>query len=225
MSGEDATQGAGNINADLLHSVGTILATLKAVSEGDLSRELALNYPETHPVGALGASINSMMQSLAEARLASANYLDRLNEQIEMIERQREAIRNLSTPVIEVWSGVLCVPIVGLLDSARAGDVTTALLNAIVAKKAQHAIIDVTGIEVMDTRSADHFLRMAHAVTLLGARCALSGVHPNIARTVVQMGVELDGLKSYRTMREALQSSVLYEVRRRVRGRRGGASG
>ena len=81
----------------------------------------------------------------------------------------------------------------------RAADVTTSLLSAVVQKKARHAIIDVTGIEVMDTQSADHFLRMARAVTLLGARCALSGVHPNIARTIVHMGVDLQGLKSYRT--------------------------
>jgi rsbT co-antagonist protein RsbR len=200
--------GASDAQSDLMGSVDTILNVLKAVGDGDLSRRLELRFPETHPVGALATSINAMVDALAEAQATSSAYVTELSEQIETIERQREAIRTLSTPIIEVWTGVLCAPIVGVLDSMRAADVTTSLLTAVVHKKARHAIIDVTGIEVMDTQSADHFLRMARAVTLLGARCALSGVHPNIARTIVHMGVDLQGLKSYRTMREALRQCV-----------------
>jgi rsbT co-antagonist protein RsbR len=196
------------LETELLASVGTILNVLKAVAERDLSQRLALTYSESHPVGALAASVNAMIEALSEARNASAAYLAELNERIETIERQREAIQSLSVPIIEVWSGVLCIPVVGVLDSARAADVMTALLTAIVSKKAKHAIIDVTGIEVMDTMSADHFLRMAKAVTLLGAECALSGVHPNIARTIVHMGVELEGLKCYHNMRQALRYCV-----------------
>jgi rsbT co-antagonist protein RsbR len=164
--------------------------------------------------------VNSMMEALAEARSTSANYVYELSERIAMVERPREAIRSLSTPVIELWSGVLCVPIVGVLDSARASELTTALLSAVVEKKARYSIIDVTGIEVMDTQSADHFLRVARAVTLLGSRCVLSGVHPNIARTIVHMGVELEGLESYRTMRDALKQCVREENARKRREKR-----
>lgn len=209
MTGVLAPPAAGpNIQSDLRASIDTILSVLAGVGAGNLSNRLDLPFPETHPVGALASSINSMLDALTEAQTESAANLQELGERIETIERQREAIRNLSVPIIEIWTGVLCAPVVGVLDSMRAADVTTSLLTAVVQKKARHAIIDVTGIEVMDTQSCDHFLRMARAVGLLGARCALSGVHPNIARTIVHMGVELHGLKSYRTMRDALRYCV-----------------
>jgi len=201
---------------DLMVSIGTILEVVKAVGSGDLTRKLDLSYPETHPVGALVSSINLMVEALGEAREKSAHGLNELAERIATIERQREAIRNLSVPIIEVWTGVLCAPVVGVLDSMRASEVTTTLLTAVVVKKARHVIIDVTGVEVMDTQSTDHFLRIARAVTLLGASCALSGMHPNVARTIVQMGVDLHGLVSYRTMREALKHCV-NEVNARAR--------
>jgi rsbT co-antagonist protein RsbR len=85
---------------------------------------------------------------------------------------------------------------------------TTALLNAIVEKKAMFTIIDITGIDAMDTGATDHFLRMARAVRLLGAECVLSGVNPNVARTVTHMGIELAAVRTHRTLREALQSYV-----------------
>jgi rsbT co-antagonist protein RsbR len=197
-----------DIASDLRLSIDMILDAVKAVGSGDLTRKLELPFPDTHPVGALSSSINVMVEALALAREKSAHDLNELTERIATIERQREAIRNLSVPIIEIWAGVLCAPVVGVLDSVRASEVTTALLTAVVVKKAQHVIIDVTGVEIMDTQSTDHFLRIARSVTLLGANCALSGMHPNVARTIVSMGVELHGLVSHRTMREALKHCV-----------------
>jgi rsbT co-antagonist protein RsbR len=213
---EAAPSDDGDVQSDLLESVGAVLSVINAVAGGDLSRRLEARYPESHPVGALTASINAMIDALWQAREASAAYLDQLNDKIAMVERQQEAIRSLSVPIIEVWTKVLCVPIVGVLDSARAADVTAALLTAVVDKRAQHAILDVTGIEVMDTQSADHFLRMARAVTLLGAECSLSGVRPHIARTIVHMGVDLQGLRCHRSMREALRYCVAQATSRKA---------
>ena len=102
----------------------------------------------------------------------------------------------------------MCVPIVGILDSGRAADMTSALLNAVVEKKAQFTIIDITGIDAMDTGATDHFLRMARAVRLLGAECVLSGVSPNVARTVTHMGIDLVDVRTHRTLREALHYYV-----------------
>jgi rsbT co-antagonist protein RsbR len=199
---------AQNLREELDASIGTILDVLQAVSCGDLTKKLTFDFPDDHPAGALATSVNSMIEALIVAREESADTLHELSRRIELIERQREAIETLSVPVIEVWSGVLCIPIVGVLDSRRASDITQALMNAVVRQKARYAIIDLTGIEIMDTTSADHFLRMARSVTLLGARCALSGINPNIARTIIHMGLDLGGLKSFRTMREALQFCV-----------------
>jgi rsbT co-antagonist protein RsbR len=205
-SGSDAS--SNDIASDLKGSIDKILDAVKAVGSGDLTQKLELPFPESHPVGALSASINLMVEALGTAREKSARDLNELTDRIATIERQREAIRNLSVPIIEIWTGVLCAPVVGVLDSMRASEVTTALLTAVVVKKARHVIIDVTGVEIMDTQSTDHFLRIARSVTLLGANCALSGMHPNVARTIVSMGVELHGLVSYRTMREALKHCV-----------------
>jgi rsbT co-antagonist protein RsbR len=150
-----------------------------------------------------------MIAALTEIRATSEGRLAELNQRIDEIEWQREAIRTLSVPVIEVWKSVLCVPVVGVLDSMAASEVTTTLLSAVVAKKARYVIVDVTGIDVMDTRSADHFLRMARAVMLLGSPCALSGVRPSIASTIVHIGIDLGAIKTYRTMRDALRAYVL----------------
>jgi rsbT co-antagonist protein RsbR len=192
------------LRAELDSSITTILEVLGSVARGDLTNKLDLGFPETHPAGALASSVNDLMYALTAAREKSADNLNELARRIDLIERQREAIQTLSVPVIEIWGGVLCVPIVGVLDSSRAADITTTLLSTIVRKKARYAIIDLTGLEIMDTQSADYFLRMARAVTLLGSKCALSGIHPNIARTIIHMGLDLEGLRSFRSMREAL---------------------
>lgn len=216
-----------SLEGDLMGSIEEILQALAAVGRGDLRQRLVPKYEDTHPVGALAVSINSMVEALAEAKTKSAAYQLELEEKVAAIERQRLAIHDLSTPVIELWQGVLCVPVIGILDSARTTEMTSALLTAIVQKQARCALVDITGIEVMDTRVVDHFLRMARAVSLLGARCVLSGVHPNISQTIVHMGVELTGIETHRTMREALALFVAQNAaeKSKKRGRGSGTPG
>jgi rsbT co-antagonist protein RsbR len=192
----------------LADAIGRILAALRDAEAGELSVRIELPYDDAEPLAMLAARVNTMLESLTSAREETQANQQRLEEQIGTIEKQRQAIRELSTPIIEVWSGVVCVPIVGILDSSRASDMTTALLNAVVEKKAMFTIIDITGIDAMDTGATDHFLRMARAVRLLGAECVLSGVNPNVARTVTHMGIDLAGVRTHRTLREALQSYV-----------------
>jgi rsbT co-antagonist protein RsbR len=196
------------VKGELLASIDSLLSVLRAVASGDLSKELHVDYPDSHPVGALAQSVNEMIVALRTAQAQSVQYAGELTEKIATIERQQAAIQELSMPIIEIWTGVLCVPIVGVLDSTRATEMTSTLLNAIVEKRAPLAILDITGIDVMDTSTADHFMRMARSVQLLGAKCVLSGVRPNIALTIVKMGIDLAGVKSYRSMREALRSYV-----------------
>jgi len=117
-------------------------------------------------------------------------------------------MRELATPIIEVWEGILCLPIVGVLDTVRSTEMTDSLLQTVVARSIRCAIVDITGIDVMDTRTADHFLRMSRAVHLLGARCMLSGVNAAIAQTMVHMGVEMEGVEFYRSLRDALHAHL-----------------
>lgn len=202
---------------DVNSALSAIGEVLQSIESGDLTARVALGLPENDPIGALSECINRMTSLLAERREETLRYQRDLEGQIETIEKQRVAIRELSTPIIEVWNGVLCAPIVGVLDSARASELTSALLHNVVQTKASLAIIDITGIEAMDTQATDHFLRMARAIRLLGSECALSGVHPNVARTIVHMGIDLAGIDSYRTLRDALQKHVASRVAQRRR--------
>lgn len=198
---------------ELKHAIQSVSSVLSEVESGDLTSRVTTALPENDPLGALALCVNKMIDLLAERREETLSYQRELEDQIETIEKQRAAIRELSTPVIEIWPGVLCAPIVGVLDSGRAAEMTSALLSSVVATKASLAIIDITGIEAMDTQATDHFLRMARAVRLLGSQCALSGIHPNVARTIVHMGIDLTGVESHRTLRDALQTFVRGKAR------------
>jgi rsbT co-antagonist protein RsbR len=203
-----------NLAELMLERLADILIVVADVGSGDYSTRLTSNLPENHPLSTLYEGINQMIESLAKEQERSATYQKELEEKLATIEVQRAAIRELSTPIIEVWEGALCLPVVGVLDSTRSAEMTEALLSAIVEKKAECAIIDITGIQVMDTGTADHFLRMARAVRLLGADCMLTGINPAIAQTIIHMGVDLSGIVTHRTMRNALQRYVVRSLDR-----------
>jgi rsbT co-antagonist protein RsbR len=203
-----------NLAELMLERIADILIVVADVGSGDYSTRLRSNLPENHALSTLYEGINQMIESLAREQERSGTYQKELEEKLATIEVQRAAIRELSTPIIEVWEGVLCLPVVGVLDSTRSAEMTEALLSAIVEKKAECAIIDITGIQVMDTGTADHFLRMARAVRLLGANCMLTGINPAIAQTIIHMGVDLSGIITHRTMRNALQRYVIRTLER-----------
>ena len=164
--------------------------------------------PEGDPFSVLYQGINEMAESLAGAHEKAESFQKELTDRLALIEAQRAAIRELSTPVIEVWEGVLCIPIIGVMDTTRSAELTETLLRAVTEKSARCTIVDVTGIEVMDTATADHFLRMAKAVRLLGAECVLTGIAPAIAQTIVHMGVNLHDVKLHRSLRDALAGFI-----------------
>jgi rsbT co-antagonist protein RsbR len=204
----DTARPAPGLASELLANIALLLEVLQRVGAGEDVPTLELRYAETHPVGALTASLNEMISSLSQARLRSEGYSQELREKLHAIEAQDAAIAELTTPILEVWKGVLCMPIVGIMDSARAADMARTLLGTIVRTKSSLVILDITGIQVMDTRAVDHFLRTARAVRLLGARCVLSGVHPNVSQTIVHMGLDLTGVETHRSLRDALRALV-----------------
>jgi len=165
--------------------------------------------------GKLETAFSIFVEDMAEAQRDLQQAVERheaanreLADKLATIERQQSAMRDLSSPIIEVWAGVLCLPVVGIVDTQRSAEMSTALLDALVARGARRAIVDLTGVDVMDTRTADHFLRMAHAVRLLGAECILTGIQPAIALTLVQLGIDLSELTTRRTLRDALQQHL-----------------
>lgn len=120
----------------------------------------------------------------------------------EMIRRQHQDLLELSTPVVKLWDRVLALPVIGTLDSARTQSVMEALLQAIVDEGAEIAIIDITGVPTVDTLVAQHLLKTVSAARLMGADCIISGIRPQIAQTIVHLGVSLD-VATKATMRDA----------------------
>ena len=192
----------------ILESVADALLVLSNVGYGDYSTRLQLDSEDNSPLASLYAGINDMIAALGAEQEKNQQYQQELEGKLATIEQQRIAIQELSTPIMEVWDGVLCVPVVGLMDTARSSEMTSALLRAVVEKSAKCAIIDITGIDVMDTRTVDHFVRMAKAVRLLGSECVLTGMNPHIAQTVVHMGLDLSDVITHRNLRDALQQYV-----------------
>lgn len=130
---------------------------------------------------------------------------ERMLEQRALIEQQREVIHALSAPILQVWDGVLAVPLIGVLDRERADELMHSLLNAVVRGSVHFAILDATGVEAIDEAVADHLVRIVRAVELLGVRAIVTGIRPAVARTMTSLDIDLRALGTHATLREALK--------------------
>ena len=126
----------------------------------------------------------------------------------ELILRQQQEMLELSTPVVELWHGILALPLIGTLDSARTQVVMENLLGAIVARSADIAIVDITGVPTVDTLVAQHLLKAVAAARLMGAECIISGIRPQIAQTIIHLGVDLGGVITKATLADAFQVAL-----------------
>ena len=126
----------------------------------------------------------------------------------QRLQRQRDEILELSTPVIQVWDKVLALPIIGTLDSLRAARLTEGLLTQIAEHQAEVVILDISGVPAIDTQVAQHLLRTVQAATLMGAASVLCGVRPETAQAMVHLGIDLGQLRSRTTLRDALQLAM-----------------
>lgn len=126
----------------------------------------------------------------------------------EIIRRQQEEMLELSTPVVKLWDGILALPIIGTLDSARTQVVMEALLDGIVKTNSRVAIIDITGVPTVDTLVAQHLLKTVTAARLMGADCIISGVRPQIAQTIVHLGINLLDVTTKATLSDAFALAI-----------------
>jgi rsbT co-antagonist protein RsbR len=122
----------------------------------------------------------------------------------EVIVRQQQEMLELSTPVVQIWQGIVTLPLIGTLDSARTQIVMESLLSRIVETGAATAIIDITGVPTVDTLVAQHLLKTVAAARLMGADCIISGIRPQIAQTIVHLGVDLGDVVTKATLADAL---------------------
>lgn len=149
---------------------------------------------------------------LADETVAASLLLDRLGlyttevyqqGREELIARQNQEMLELSTPVVELWEGILALPLIGTLDSARTQVVMENLLQRIVETGASIAVIDITGVPTVDTLVAQHLLKTVAAARLMGADCIISGIRPQIAQTIVHLGVDLQSVVTKATLADA----------------------
>ena len=154
---------------------------------------------------------------LAAAVLSASDILDKLGlfttqvyqETREgVILRQQQEMLELSTPVVELWQGILALPLIGTLDSARTQVVMQNLLEAIVARSADLAIIDITGVPTVDTMVAQHLLKAVAAARLMGADCIISGIRPQIAQTIIHLGVDLGSVLTKANLADAFRLAL-----------------
>jgi rsbT co-antagonist protein RsbR len=175
---------------------------------------LALKQPVFN---ALRDTPNINSAKLVTEILTAGSVLDRLavetvNNAIEfrdlVIVRQQEEMLELSTPVVKLWDGVLALPLIGTLDSARTQVVMESLLTAIVETNSQIAIIDITGVPTVDTLVAQHLIKTITAARLMGADCYLSGIRPAIAQTIVHLGIDLVDIQTKAKLSDAFAMAL-----------------
>jgi rsbT co-antagonist protein RsbR len=125
-----------------------------------------------------------------------------------VIVRQQEELLELSTPVVKLWEGVLALPMIGTLDSTRTQTVMENLLKRIVESGASIAILDITGVPTVDTLTAQHLLKTVAAARLMGAECIISGIRPQIAQTIVHLGVDLGDVITKGSLADAFRVAL-----------------
>ena len=135
----------------------------------------------------------------------------------ELISRQQQELLELSTPVVKLWDGILALPVIGTLDSARTQVVMESLLQTVVATNSKFAIIDITGVPTVDTLVAQHLLKTITAARLMGAECIISGIRPQIAQTIVHLGINLEDVVTKAKLSDAFALALQRSGRKVIR--------
>jgi rsbT co-antagonist protein RsbR len=168
-------------------------------------------------MGRLRSHLQDRPAELFEQALLATELIDELamitidayqQSREEVVRRQQEELLELSTPVVALWDGILALPLIGTLDSSRTNVVMESLLQAIVDSGASIAIIDITGVPTVDTLVAQHLLKTVAAARLMGADCIISGIRPQIAQTIVHLGVDLSAVSTRATLADAFRLAL-----------------
>ncbi len=174
-------------------------------SAAAMKLNVRIEVAEDDELASMEEAINVLLEDFATL-IEERNQAEKeLKEKLATIQKQQEAINELSTPVIKVWDNLLVLPIIGTLDSQRTQNMMEALLQEITVTGCKYAILDITGVAVVDTMVANHLIKTITAAGLMGAVCILSGISPTIAQTIVHLGIDLTGIKTKGNMMEAVK--------------------
>lgn len=177
-------------------------ASVEALAEA----QALLDSPVEDEFGELEGIMAVFLKELQAAQELRSSQ----EEQRLLIERQQLAIRDLSTPILDLWDEILTLPIVGVVDTQRAAEMTERLLSRIEDRGTSCVIIDITGVSVVDTMTAQHLIRMVNASRLMGSYCVLTGMRPEVAQTLVASGVEIGDIETLRSLKEGLRQCFRY---------------
>lgn len=188
----DRAQETLQFSMDLSMAVSECFQILREVRRGNLDARVPdlLVDSDDELISTLGNTLN---ETIVE-----------LQRQINTIQEQSHTIQELSTPVLEVWDMVLVLPVIGIVDNRRSSAIMERLLNEIVQRQARFVILDITGVEVVDTSTADNFIKLIRAAELLGSKCVLTGIRPAVAHTLIELGVDLSFIKTLHNLRAGL---------------------
>lgn len=197
--------------------------TLASAAAGDF-QELEVSHDD--PLAAVELGVNIVLDDLREqiAETIEANRdldrkvaertrqleerLEQISAQHQLIQRQRNDILALSTPVLQLWDGVIAMPIIGAVDQERGLQIMERLLARIQAGNARYAILDVTGVEDVDTATADHLAKTIGAARMLGTECVLTGVRPGVALSLASLGVDFERTATHRNLQAGLAACL-----------------
>lgn len=203
--------------APLRETLGALSKTRAAKGQSAADTSLFVLALKKPLFAAIQRRLSSDPVSMAASLWALSTTVDKLAQHTvgtyqlareEIIRRQQEELLELSTPVVKLWEGVLAVPMIGVLDSGRTQMVMEALLQKIMETGSELAIIDITGVPTVDTLVAQHLLKTVTAIRLMGADCIISGIRPQIAQTIVHLGIDLQGVQTKATLADALSLAL-----------------
>jgi len=172
----------------LLDAAGKVVASVGTAMDITLQRKLEMD-------------LRTRNEELAASEAAKATLIDRL----------RYSIDELSNPILEVWDDVLVMPIIGVVDSRRAADMVQRLLAEVTRTQADFVILDLTGVDVVDTKTADHLMKLMRKIEVIGARCVLTGIRAAVAETLVDIGVDLGRIITLRTLKHGLREALRHK--------------
>jgi|LauGreDrversion4_2_1035121.scaffolds.fasta_scaffold07043_4 rsbT co-antagonist protein RsbR len=161
-----------------------------------MGKELVSNHAKASELGNCMADLLHL-----DAALICQAFVDKRDE---LLNEQSQAVMAMSTPVTEIWEGILLLPIVGLVDSKRSEEIMNAVLSSIKNTKAKEFILDISGVGVVDTAVANYLINISKATALMGCRATISGISPAISKTIIQLGIDITGVNTTSTMMDAL---------------------
>jgi rsbT co-antagonist protein RsbR len=189
-----------------------LIDVIGAMAMLDFSTKAIVDESDSQ-LNAIATGLNMLAEELETTIVSKAALEEKNRELAQLAEANSKAavaIAEMSTPISRLWEGILLLPLVGMMTSVRIKSVMTAVLENISASQAKVIILDISGVGLVDTYIANHFIKIAKAARLMGCVCVLSGITPMVAQTIVELGVNVDEIETTGTMKDALERAFAY---------------